>query len=307
MVESMDMWKSEATFIKSRCGFCAQTFNKWQDRIDHLAKHFKSGAQMRDWKGCRGLDPAVAANVTNAMPPYLIGNESRSPFPFSATNEATWSQNLRFATAAGTDLEYTLPNSPDWDSLIGAANVIPKPTTGACQPMLTSTETESLRLEMDYSMHYGPNGGSPGAITCWEILTTRLGKYVQEQIILGIIPTDDDLQRQARQILYEDDDSWNQTAADNQEWLELFKKAHGLPSTATDTRVDLDEDLGARLGELNFEFMNDRAWDALKEDNTMAAGFWDLGGDAPRGYEQQDQRWRYQKINLAMNQGFKTA
>jgi hypothetical protein len=273
MVESMDMWKSEATFIKSRCGFCAQKFDRWQERIDHLAKHFKSGAQMRDWKGCRGLDPAVAANVTNAMPPYLIGNESRSPFPFSATNEATWSQSLRFATAAGTDLEYTLPTSPDWESLIGAANVIPKPTTGTRQPVLTSAEAEALRQKMDYSPYYGSNPNSPGAITCWEILTIRLGKYVQEQVLGGIVPTDEALQRQARQILYEDDDSWNQTAADNPEWLELFKKAHGLPSTATDSRVDLDEDLGARLGDMNFDFLNDHAWDALHVDDTIAPGF----------------------------------
>jgi hypothetical protein len=273
MIESMESWKSEATFIKSRCGFCRQDFERWQDRIDHLAKHFRSGAQMKDWKGCRGLDPAVAANVVNAMPPYLIGNESLSPFPFSASNEATWNSNMRFTTAAGTDLEYTLPASPDWESLIGAANVMPTPSSAACLA-LTPAETEALRLKMDYSPRHGSTQGSPGAITCWEILTIRLGQFVQEQMQLGILPSDEELQKQARQILYEDDDTWNQTAADNEEWLQLFKKAHGLPSTATDVRVDLDEDLGARLGELNFEaFMFDGAWDPLSENNAMATGF----------------------------------
>lgn len=180
---------------------------------------------------------------------------------------------MRFATSAGHDLEYTLPTSPDWESLIGAASVIPKPTTGEYVLALTPAETEALRLKMDYSPTYGSARGSPGAITCWEILTIRLGQYVQEQIQLGILLTDEELQRQARLILYGDDDSWNQTAADNQEWLELFKKAHGLPSTATDGRVDLDEDLGARLGELNFDFMQDGAWDALQETNMMVTGF----------------------------------
>lgn len=47
---------------------------------------------MKEWKGCRGLDPAVAAQVTNAMPPYLIGIEAVSAIPFSATNRATWDQ-----------------------------------------------------------------------------------------------------------------------------------------------------------------------------------------------------------------------
>jgi hypothetical protein len=65
------------------------TFDKWQDRVDHLAKEFRSGADMKTWKGCRGLDAHVAIHVTNAMPPYLIANESKSPFPFSATNSSS--------------------------------------------------------------------------------------------------------------------------------------------------------------------------------------------------------------------------
>jgi len=56
---------------------------------------------MIEWKGCRGLDPAVAAQVTNAMPPYLIGIESVSPNPFSATNRGTWQQAF-FGEGAGT-------------------------------------------------------------------------------------------------------------------------------------------------------------------------------------------------------------
>jgi hypothetical protein len=68
MTPSMDLWKSEAQVIRSRCGFCGVTFDKWQDRVDHLAKEFRAGAMMNNWKGCRGLDPHVAALVSNAMP-----------------------------------------------------------------------------------------------------------------------------------------------------------------------------------------------------------------------------------------------
>ena len=89
MTASMDSWKSETQYINSRCGFCGLNFDRWQDRIDHLAKEFRNGAKMKDWKGCRGLDPQVAIHVTNAMPPYLIANESKSPFPFSASNAAS--------------------------------------------------------------------------------------------------------------------------------------------------------------------------------------------------------------------------
>ena len=96
MTTSMETWKSEAQYIRSRCGFCGQNFDKWQERVDHLAKEFRNGASMSNWKGCRGLDPHVAIHVTNAMPPYLIANESKSPFPFSASN----SSSLKVRTAS---------------------------------------------------------------------------------------------------------------------------------------------------------------------------------------------------------------
>jgi hypothetical protein len=89
MTATMETWKSEAQYIKSRCGFCSMNFDKWQDRVDHLAKEFRNGADMKNWKGCRGLDAHVAIYVTNAMPPYLIANERKSPFPFSASNSAS--------------------------------------------------------------------------------------------------------------------------------------------------------------------------------------------------------------------------
>lgn len=42
------------------------------------------------------------------------------------------------------------------------------------------------------------------------------------------IPDDQELQHQARWILYDDDDPWNQTAADNAEWLIRFKRDVGI-------------------------------------------------------------------------------
>ena len=67
--------------------------------------------------------------------------------------------------------------------------------------------------------------------TCWEVLTVMLGRFTREYIEKhgsGSL-TDEMLQAEARRILYGDpDDVWNQTEADNPEWLSLFKKAHGL-------------------------------------------------------------------------------
>ncbi|RSL54550.1 hypothetical protein CEP53_007402 [Fusarium sp. AF-6] len=43
------------------------------------------------------------------------------------------------------------------------------------------------------------------------------------------VPSDEELKYQARWILYDDDDPWNQTPVDNVEWLNEFKKSVGLP------------------------------------------------------------------------------
>lgn len=82
----MDDWKIGETAVPSRCGFCEHSMNTWDDRVDHLAGHFRKEATMRDWRGEHGFPPEIAERVTNALPPYLIGSESQSMTPFSATN-----------------------------------------------------------------------------------------------------------------------------------------------------------------------------------------------------------------------------
>jgi len=262
MTESMELWKSEATFIKSRCGFCAQTFTTWIERCDHLSKHFRAGARMKDWKGCRGLDANVAAQVTNAMPPYLIGTESNSIVPFSASNESSMSPNL----TCGTETSH----KNAWQELgmlnrdFAAEGVVHPETREEFD--LQNMAHQNFATDYDaeiYMQMLGP-GSRPGKIsTCWEILTVRLGLFVKEALQEGIPLSDDMIQRQARMILYESDDTWNQTAADNAEWLELFKKAHGLPSVALDETVDFTEDLGINLGDMSFDtfFQDNNAWD----------------------------------------------
>ncbi|CZT09982.1 related to monocarboxylate transporter 4 [Rhynchosporium agropyri] len=44
------------------------------------------------------------------------------------------------------------------------------------------------------------------------------------------LPSDAEIQNQARWVIYDDDDPWNQTAADNAEWLIRFKRDVGLSS-----------------------------------------------------------------------------
>ncbi|TWU78539.1 hypothetical protein ED733_002224 [Metarhizium rileyi] len=67
---------------------------------------------------------------------------------------------------------------------------------------------------------------------CYRRLAKELRRWVKSTMSPNNpnrhIPTDDELQYQARWILYDDDDPWNQTAADNAEWLQRFKRDVGI-------------------------------------------------------------------------------
>lgn len=193
----MEDWKIAPSTVRSRCGFCPDTqpvtFETWQERADHLAKHFKAGARMRDWKGTHGSDPQIAAQVTSAMPPFMIDHERTTPDPFSASAGHTG---------------------------VWTTDVIASPEEGINERHQQQLGDQPL----------------PKISNCWQILTKELGIWVRQQLQMGFAPTDEILQSQSRLILYGDDDTWNQTAADNAEWLTLFKKAHGLtPSDAKAT------------------------------------------------------------------------
>lgn len=58
---------------------------------------------------------------------------------------------------------------------------------------------------------------------------------------MDIEPSDEALQRQARIIIYEFDDGWNQTAADNIEWLNAFKQRHSQNPKKAHTFVTCDK------------------------------------------------------------------
>ncbi|KAK4079100.1 transcriptional regulator family: Homeodomain [Trichoderma harzianum] len=176
MIPSMHSWKSKISEVKSRCGFCGETFSLWSDRNDHLVDHFRRGKSMKDWKGDRGLEPSVAMLVQSAMPPYLIGAESLDLEPFSASK-------------------------------------------GVLKKTLSSPEKQNP-----------PN--------VFEVLTARLGDFVVSARANGDIINCDILRRQARIILFGDDDPLNQTPADNDQWLTLFKIGHGLASAPSQQELD---------------------------------------------------------------------
>lgn len=90
-------------------------------------------------------------------------------------------------------------------------------------------------------------------------LEFELAEYVRNQRALGIEPTDAELQCQARILIYEYDDGWNQTAADDTTWLAAFKERHvkGNPAMQDNTPLPLTHegtcpDIWARSLQLQF-------------------------------------------------------
>ncbi|KAI9848793.1 MAG: hypothetical protein M1838_000374 [Thelocarpon superellum] len=174
----MDTWKCSTDEVQSRCGFCQASFHTWHARVDHLAAHFRAGAQMADWKGDWGFEPAVMASLQSDMPPWLIDQERRSLNPFRASQH-------------------------------------PTPAPYEADPTFLSCGFDPADLPTQDSY-------------CYKRLEKLLAAWVRDQIAQRVVPSDEMLQDQARLIVFREADSWNQTAADNAEWLARFKQSYGL-------------------------------------------------------------------------------
>lgn len=208
----MDTWKSTTFEIKSRCGFCPSLFSTWQSRADHLAAHFKNGADMKTWGGGWGFEPYVERLVENSIPPYLIGYERSTMNPYRAReapkpSEKTSPTNSGTATtvepASTNDTSDDNPNESDW---------------AHCEKI----EVDQITKDSN----------------CWLRLEEELVRYVIEQKTFGIKPTDKQIQDHARTVIYGDPDPWDWTMADNQIWLEAFKAEHDLSDNNTESECE---------------------------------------------------------------------
>ncbi|KAL6826963.1 hypothetical protein J3E69DRAFT_332610 [Trichoderma sp. SZMC 28015] len=200
----IDSWKDQGPPVSSRCGFCNIRMQTWQERVDHLTKHFRKGATMDNWKGEHCFESSVAVKVTHAMPPYLIGAESRALIPFSVTSHGTRDHLSQIQQATEQSLGI-------WDGGRTASPISgPEP--------LTELTTQPASLE-SFSEE-------TSSMTFPEVLALHLGRYTQEQMRLGIIPTDRMFQDEARRIMFDSVDPWDQTIADDDCWLSLFRDRH---------------------------------------------------------------------------------
>jgi hypothetical protein len=195
----IDDWKIASAPVTSRCGFCDATLWTWDERTDHLAAHFRSGKTMVDWRGDHGFHPEVDARVSNAFPPYLIAAQAETLVPFSATNHES--------------LDHT------------------KQVIWQMESELLATETQSGEVDVAESQDVPTPSLQQGVETRLfaDILTRHLARFARQQMSLGNIPTDEMFQRESRRVLYQDaDDEWNQTVADNPEWIREFRERTGF-------------------------------------------------------------------------------
>ncbi|KAJ5857933.1 hypothetical protein N7455_008827 [Penicillium solitum] len=185
----IDDWKRVTTEIPSRCGFCDGRMSNWDERADHLTFHFRKGFTMANWKGDHEFPPEIAARVTHSVPPYMLDFESRTLVPFSATNGAV-NDHLSQMLSRATFLDAA-----------GEPQMLPE----APEPDLQSVQGDNLD---SYT----------------EVLTRHLSHYAQRMMGDGVIPTDEMFQLEARRLLFDSEDQWNQTMADNNEWLAKFRR-----------------------------------------------------------------------------------
>ncbi|PYI12329.1 hypothetical protein BO78DRAFT_356249 [Aspergillus sclerotiicarbonarius CBS 121057] len=195
----LDSWKIGQPAISSRCGICNQALRTWEQRVDHLAEHFRTGSTMADWRGEHEFPPGFAAQVVNALPPYLIGSESSSLIPFSATNCDVQDHFAQISSRAR------------WDSTDQEANEIVAPVAPSV-PLPLQTIAPGVAPEQLSSFT--------------QVLTLHLSRFAQEQMKRGVVPSDELFQQESRRLLYDSEDTWNQTIADNPEWLSAFRGLH---------------------------------------------------------------------------------
>jgi hypothetical protein len=107
--------------------------------------------------------------------------------------------------------KYLITSSTSWLAEFRRRAVLPRSSEMANEHVRSSDERT-----IDYSIHN------------YHRLERELIEFVHQRRGIGKPPTDADLQAKARMIIFESDDAWNQTAADDPAYLEVFKRQNGL-------------------------------------------------------------------------------
>jgi len=151
--------------------------------------------------------------------------------------------------------KYLILNSSQWLCDFRRRAVLPRSSemaSEAIRPLDAST--------IDHGIHNYPR------------LERELADFVSQQRAMGRTPTDEDLQHQARLIIFESDDQWNQTAADDPKYLHAFKRQYGLPTIDEEGPADFTLPM---VGELGLSLLSSSP-DSQPLVHTLQTLHWDL-------------------------------
>ena len=198
-------------------------------RKDHLRQHLKLSHGTK-------FDPWMEAWKSTT-------SEIKSKCGFCPQLFATWQQRADHLAAHfrnGSDMR-------DWSGGWGLEPYVERLVENAMPPYLIAQERITLdpfvarpqttpNSADESNLTFGTSAfGTPSDeyqidqdSNCWRRLEQGLSSFISQQKQLGVIPTDQMLQDKGRMIIYNDDDPWNQTAADNQQWLDCLKAQHGI-------------------------------------------------------------------------------
>ncbi|KAF2024800.1 hypothetical protein EK21DRAFT_104422 [Setomelanomma holmii] len=134
-----------------------------------------------------------------------------------------WLSLANFPTTAGTFQEADFPAD---NSTTAVGRDLPN-VTGKLAADLISPTT-------DFSMYVPPKGLLPDDFNFFRVFESDIKRWVAATMSPRNpnchIPPDEEIQHQARWIMYGGDDAWNQTPADYSEWLWRFKRDMGIPN-----------------------------------------------------------------------------
>ncbi|KAI8204565.1 Homeobox protein 4 [Colletotrichum sp. SAR 10_86] len=184
-------------------------------RKDHLRQHLKL---------VHGSN-----QMTRLMDKWkVVKNNIRSACGFCGAKLETWAER-------GDHLADHFKNGStmtDWQGDWGFEPAVMEMLDNAMPPYLIRFESFSA---LPFTASVGPADTAPSA---YELLKLEIEYYIRNYFEgkdsspsddeLNHIPTDEEIRHQARWVLYDDDDPWNQTPADVEEWLLKFKKDVGL-------------------------------------------------------------------------------
>ncbi|KAF3039187.1 hypothetical protein E8E12_006709 [Didymella heteroderae] len=208
----------------SVCGFCGLKMNTWEERVDHLAAHYKEGRTMACWQGDWGLDDRHLRLLENAIPPYLIDYERSTPAPFGASQTPYGSPTTAYelikieldhSMQTHFDLSGRMPDNSSMQleacRIIFASDVtstkhdVPSASwlrdlIMACQPITNEAKFGPLRLRNECRFSTLKINGRDNIFELCP-LEAQLWTFVKAKEAVDVAVTDENIQEEASKIV----------------------------------------------------------------------------------------------------------